>query len=87
MPPIIISSNIAPRTIRLGTKAAAANLAVRETSVTRPHYYPLHAAVSLRAFQSTTPARQPKNQVYNPYVHPHAQKQRIYRQAFDIGPA
>ncbi|KIE00190.1 Thioredoxin-like protein, partial [Metarhizium majus ARSEF 297] len=65
MPPIIISSSIAPRTIRLGTKAAAANLAVRETSVTRPYYYPLHAAASLRAFQSTTPARQPKNQVYN----------------------
>ncbi|KAK8917383.1 hypothetical protein H634G_09065 [Metarhizium anisopliae BRIP 53293] len=70
MPPIIISSNIAPRTIRLGTKAAAANLAVRETSVTRAHYYPLHAAASLRAFQSTTPAHQPKNQVYNPIRSP-----------------
>ncbi|OAA42726.1 Thioredoxin [Metarhizium rileyi] len=59
----VISNNIAPRTFRSGTKAAAA----AATLITRPHH---RAAASWRTFQSTTPARQPKNQVYNPIRSP-----------------
>jgi hypothetical protein len=54
-----------PRTLHLGSKAAAR--AVRQTFVTRSRV--VVAPLSRRAFQSTTPVRQPKNQVYYPYVH------------------